>query len=196
MYNPHWPQLEAPIDLPTRSDILNEPATFAELRSILDQRGPVVYSWQSRENSPDVLRYDGIRALCLRRSARFSKTLGLSHIEPIPALQFLGMVNDAVKRGIISDSVAVELGGSYANFQGRRASDGVAIYIGVQAGFTIYKNDVDMALAQASAMEQVLRYDGPPEKTGIALPVVAGGQLFRDSYGMDEPLGKVIFVQI
>lgn len=196
MPNPHWPQLEAPLGVPTRSAILNEPTTFAELRSILDQRGPVVYEWKSRENSPDVLRYDGIRSLCLRRSERFSKVLGLSHIEPIPILDLFGMANDAVKRGIIKGNLASYLSGGYVNFRGRRAADGVAVYISVQANFTIYENDVKMAQIQASVMEQVLRYDGPPEATGIAVPVVAGGQLFRDSFGMDEPLYGVIFVQI
>ena len=144
----------------------------------------------------DHVKFDGVTALCERRSDLFAKALDLSHIEPLSSSEMLKIVDDAVKRGFISDSMAVDLMGCSARFFGFRASDDIPVYVLVKADFVIGKFHVKLVSHQVSGMEKILRAKGTPEQTGIALPVVAGGQLYRDRYGLTEPLWNTTFVQI
>ena len=92
--------------------------------------------------------------------------------------------------------MAVDLCGASAYFCGRRAEDGLSVYMAVQADFIIRKIHVKQASAKARWWEEILRYDGAPEETGIAIPVVAGERLYTDSYGRSEPLHGVNYVHI
>jgi hypothetical protein len=66
----------------------------------------------------------------------------------------------------------------------------------VQADFVIRKTHVKQALSKARWWEEILRHDGAPEETGLAIPVVAGERLYTDSYGMTEPLYGACYVRI
>lgn len=177
-------------------DITTKPTTFAELKIAVDNRGLIYDPLFGKLMDVDHVQYDGIRALCKRRSDVFANALDLSSIEPLSSWEMLMVVNDAVERGFISDSMAVDLMGCSATFFGRRASDGIPVHVLVKADFVIGKFHVKLVSHQASWMEKILRAKGPPEQTGIALPVVAGGQLYTDRDGFIEPLWEVTFVQI
>ena len=174
----------------------SDPMTFAELHTALKTSGPVYDPLLGKIMDPAHVRYDAVTALCNRRLDLFADALRLNHIETIPWLEQLSFVNDAVHRGIISDSTAVDLTGASAYFYGVRAEDGAPVYILAEADFIIRKAHVKMAISKASGMEIILRAKGPPEQSGIALPVVAGGQLYTDRDGFTEPLWKATFVQI
>ena len=177
---------------------VNEPTpmTFAELRTALATAGPVYDPLDGGIMDPDHVRYDRVRELCEHRSDLFAKTLALDYIEPISSWEMLRITNDAVERGFISGSMSVDLMGTTARFYGRRALDGIPVYVLVQADFVIRKSHVKLVSHQASWMRTILRAKGPPDRTGIALPVVAGGQLYTDKYGLIEPLYETTFVQI
>jgi hypothetical protein len=173
-----------------------EPMTFAELRTALDTAGPVYDPLLGKVMDPDHVRFDRVRELCERRSELFANALDLSHIEPLSSWEMLRITNDAVERGFISGSMSVDLMGCNARFYGRRVSDGMLVHVLVQADFIIRKSHVKLVSHQASWMQTILRGKGPPEQTGIALPVVAGGQLYADRNGLTEPLWDTTFVQI
>lgn len=177
------------------SDITTKPTTFAELRAALDNRGPIYDPLFGKLMDADHVKYDGIQALCERRSERFAWVLGLSDIEPLRYFENLRLVDEGVACGIISNGTAVDLMAGSARFRGRRASDGISVYARVEADFTICKAHVKRVRSQAGALETLLRHLGPPEKTGIAVPVLAGHQLYKDSYGMTEPLYGTTLVQ-
>ncbi len=173
-----------------------EPMTFAELRAVLATAGPVYDQLYGGIMDPDHVRYDRVRELCERRSELFANALDLSHIEPLSSWDMSVITNDAVERGVISGSMYVDLMGCSARFYGRRASDAILVYVLVRADFVIRKSHVKIASHQASWMRTILRAKGPPEQTGIVLPVVAGSQLYTDQYGHTEPLWDTTFVQI
>ena len=177
------------------SDITTKPTTFAELRAALDNQGIIYDPLFGKLMDADHVKYDGIQALCERRSGLFAAVLGLSDIEPLGYFENSRLVNEGVDLGVISDSTAVDLMGSSARFRGHRASNGIPVYVRVEADFTIRKAHVKRVQSQAGALETLLRHLGPPEKTGIAVPVLAGHQLYKDSYGMTEPLYGTTFVQ-
>lgn len=181
---------------PTNPAGESEPMTFAELRTALETTGPVYDPFLGKTMDPDHVRFNRIRELCERRSELFANELDLSHIEPLSSSEMLKIANDAVERGVISDSMSVDLMGCNARFYGRRASDGILVYVLVRADFTIRKSRVKIASHQASWMRTILRAKGPPEQAGISLPVVAGSQLYTDQYGLTEPLWDTTFVQI
>ncbi len=177
------------------SDITTKPTTFAELRVALDNRGPIYDPLFGKLMDADHVKYDGIQALCERRANLFATILGLSDIEPLSYLENSRTINKGVDCGAISDSTAVDLMGGSARFHGHRASDGLSIYVRVEADFTIRKAHVKRVRSQARALETLLRHLGSPEKIGIAVPVLAGQQLYKDSYGIAEPLYGTTFVQ-
>ena len=177
------------------SDITTKPATFAELRAALDNRGPIYDPLFGKSMDPDHVKYDGVKALCERRSELFAEALNLRDIERVSYCENLRIVNAGVACGAITDSTAVDLMGGSARFHGRRTSDGILVYVRVEADFTIRKAHVKRVLSQARALETLLRHLGPPEQTGIAVPILAGHELYRDSYGMTEPLYGTTFVQ-
>ena len=178
------------------SDITTKPTTFAELRAALDNRGTICDPLSGQLMDADHVKYDGIKALCERRSELFALVLGLSDIEPLEYFENSRLVDEGVACGVISNSTAVDLMAGSARFRGRRASDGIPVYVRVEADFTIRKAHVKRVRSQAGALETLLRHFGPPEKTGIAVPVLAGHQLYTDRYGLAEPLWDTIFVQI
>ena len=180
---------------PTPPADLPEPMTFAELRAMLETAGPVYDPFMGRMMDPDHVRFDRIRELCERRSDLFAKALDLSFVEPLGYLELLRLVNDGVDCGVISNSTAVDLMAGSARFRGCRNYDGIVVYVRVEADFIIRKAHVKRALSQAGAMNGLLRHLGPPEATGIAVPVLAGHQLYKDPYGMTEPLYGTTFVQ-
>ena len=180
----------------TLSDITTKPMTCAELKTALDNRGPIYDPFFGRWMDVDHVKFDGFQALCERRSDLFAKALDLSHVETLPSSKMLKIVNDAVECGVISDSAAVDLMGCSATFCGIRASDRIPVYVLVRADFVIRKSHVKLVSHQAGWMQKILRAKGTPEQTGIALPVVAGGQLYTDRYGFPEPLWETTFVPI
>lgn len=180
----------------TLSDITTKPMTCAELKAALDNRGHIYDPFFGRWMDVDRLQFDGFRALCERRSELFAKALDLSHIETLPWSKMLRIVNDAVERGFIFGSMAVDLMGCSATFSGVRASDGIPVYVLVRADFVIRKSHVKLVSHQAGWMQEILRAKGTPEQTGIALSVVAGGQLYTDRHGFPEPLWETTFVPI
>ena len=180
----------------TLSDITTKPATAAELKVALDNRGPIYDPLFGKLMDVDHVKFDGLKSLCERRSELFAKALDLSHIEPLSSWAMSKIANAAVERGFISGSMAVDLMGCSARFYGRRAADGIPVYVLVKADFIIRKSHVKLASHQASWMRTILRAQGPPEETGIALAVVAGSQLYADRYGYTEPLWDTTFVQI
>ena len=157
-----------------------EPMTFAELRTALETVSPVYDPLRGRMMDPDHVRFDRIRELCERRSELFANALDLSHIQPLSSWEMLTMADDAVESGFITGSMFVDLMGCNARFYGRRAEDDIPVYLIVQASFEVKRGDVKRASAQAETLETILRHDGPPEETGIALPVVAGTRLRTD----------------
>ncbi len=177
------------------SDITTKPTTFAELKMALDNRGPIYDPLFENLMDADHVKFDGIKALCERRSELFALVLGLSDIEPLEYFENSRLVDEGVDCGVISNSTAVDLMAGSARFRGRRASDGILVYVRLEADFTIRKAHVKRVRSQAGALETLLRYLGPPEKIGIAIPVLAGHQLYKDSYGMTEPLYGTTFVQ-
>lgn len=181
---------------PTNSDNEPEPMTFAELRAALETAAPVYDSFLGKTMDPDHVRFHRIRELCERRSDLFAEALDLSLIEPLGYFELLRMVNEGVDCGAISDSTAVDLMAGSARFRGCRHYDGSVVYVRVEADFTICKAHVKRALSQADAMNALLRRFGPLEMTGIAVPVLAGHQLYKDSYGMAEPLYGTTFIQL
>ena len=178
------------------SDITTKPTTFAELKMALDNRGPIYDPLFENLMDADHVKFDGIKALCERRSELFALVLGLSDIEPLEYFENSRLVDEGVDCGVISNSTAVDLMAGSARFRGRRASDGIPVYVRVEADFTIRKAHVKRVRSHAGALETLLRYLGPPERTGIAIPVLAGHQLYTDRYGLAEPLWDTIFVQI
>ena len=177
------------------SDITTKPATFAELRVALDNRGPIYDPLFGKFMDPDHVKYDGVKALCERRSELFAAVLDLSDIEPLGYFGNSRIINEGVACGAISSSTAVDLMAGSARFRGHRASDGIPVYVLVEADFTIRKAHVKRVLSRADALKSLLRHGGPPEKTGIALPVLAGHELYKDSHGVTEPLYGTTFVQ-
>lgn len=173
-----------------------EPMTFVELRTALANADPVYDPLHGVMMDSDHVRYDRVTELCQRRSDLFASTLNLGHIEAIPYMEMLTIVNNAANQGTISNSMAVDLCGASAYFCGRRAEDGLSVYMAVQADFIIRKIHVKQASAKARWWEEILRHDGAPEETGIAIPVVAGERLYTDSYGCSEPLLGVNYVHI
>jgi hypothetical protein len=101
---------------PTNSADETDPMTFAELRIFIDEAGPtydpILGNWIPRDH----VQLDGITALCQRRSDLFASALNLSHIDAIPYMEMLTIVNNAADRGIISNSMAVDLYGASAYF--------------------------------------------------------------------------------
>lgn len=172
-----------------------EPMTFAELRTALETVGPVYDPLRGGMMDPDHVRFDRIRELCERRSDLFVAALDLSDIEPLGYSENLSIVNEGLDCGVITGSTAVDLMAGSARFRGHRVSDGVPVYVRVEADFIIGKAHVKRVQSQAGALETLLRHLGPPEKTGIAVPVLAGHELYKDSHGMTEPLYGTAFVQ-
>ena len=137
-------------------------------------------SWNYTSNDVSTLKGWGMEFLCERRPGAFAKALNLSSIEIFPASEMFHIAIDAAQRGIISGSLASDLHSGDVYFYGRRAEDDLPVYLIVQASFEVNRGDVKRASAQAETLETVLRHDGPPERTGIALPVVAGTRLRTD----------------
>ena len=131
-------------------------------------------------NDVSTLKGWGMEFLCERRPGHFAEALKLNSIELFPREKMFTIAIDAAQRGIISGSSANDLHSGDVYFYGRRAEDNVPVYLIVQASFEVKRGDVKRASAQAETLETILRHDGPPEETGIALPVVAGTRLRTD----------------
>ena len=131
-------------------------------------------------NDVSTLKGWGMEFLCERRPGDFADALKLNSIELFPREKMFTMAIDAAQRGIISGSSANDLHSGDVYFYGRRAEDDIPVYLIVQASFEVKRGDVKRASAQAETLETILRHDGPPEETGIALPVVAGTRLRTD----------------
>ena len=131
-------------------------------------------------NDVSTLKGWGMEFLCERRPGDFANALKLNSIELFPREKMFTMAIDAAQRGIISGSSANDLHSGDVYFYGRRAEDDMPVYLIVQASFEVKRGDVKRASAQAETMETILRHDGPPEETGIVLPVVAGTRLRTD----------------
>ena len=131
-------------------------------------------------NDVSTLKGWGMEFLCERRPGDFANALKLNSIELFPREKMFTMAIDAAQRGIISGSSANDLHSGDVYFYGRRAEDDILVYLIVQASFEVKRGDVKRASAQAETLETILRHDGPPEETGIALPVVAGTRLRTD----------------
>ena len=131
-------------------------------------------------NDVSTLKGWGMEFLCERRPGDFANALKLNSIELFPREKMFTMAIDAAQRGIISGGSANDLHSGDVYFYGRRAEDGMPVYLIVQASFEVRRGDVKRASAQAETLETILRHDGPPEETGIALPVVAGTRLRTD----------------
>jgi hypothetical protein len=140
----------------------------------------------------------GMEFLCERRPGAFAKALNLSRIELLPAAEIFHIAIDAAQRRIVSGSLANDLHSGDVYFYGRRAADDLPVYLIVQASFEVSRGDVKRASAQAETLETILRHDGPPEETGIALPVVAGTRLRTDpdSGAVTTSLWDCTYVQI
>ena len=131
-------------------------------------------------NDVSTLKGWGMEFLCERRPGDFANALKLNSIELFPREKMFTMAIDAAQRGIISGSSANDLHSGDVYFYGRRAEDDMPVYLIVQVSFEVKRGDVKRASAQAETLETILRHDGPPEETGIALPVVAGTRLRTD----------------
>ena len=131
-------------------------------------------------NDVSTLKGWGMEFLCERRPGLFAEALKLNSIELFPREKMLTMAINAAQRGIISGSSANDLHSGDVYFYGRRAEDNIPVYLIVQASFEVKRGDVKRASAQAETLETILRHDGPPEETGMALPVVAGTRLRTD----------------
>jgi len=131
-------------------------------------------------NDVSTLKGWGMEFLCERRPGHFAEALKLNSIELFPREKMLTMAIDAAQRGIISGSSANDLHSGDVYFYGRREEDDIPVYLIVQASFEVKRGDVKRASAQAETLETILRHDGPPEETGIAVPVVAGTRLRTD----------------
>ncbi len=140
----------------------------------------------------------GMEFLCERRPGAFAKALNLSRIELLPPALMFDIAMDAARRRVVSGSLANDLHSGDVYFYGRRAEDDIPVYLIVQASFEVSRADVDRASAQAETLETILRHDGPPEETGIALPVVAGTRLRTDpdTGAVMFSLWDVTYVQI
>lgn len=144
--------------------------------SIVELRGGLEYT----SGDVSTLKGWGMEFLCERRPGAFAKALNMSRIELFPRAELFHIAMDAARRGIISGSSANDLHSGDVYFYGRRAEDDIPVYLIVQASFEVSRRDVKRASAQADTLETILRHDGPPEETGIALPVVAGTRLRTD----------------
>ena len=131
-------------------------------------------------NDVSTLKGWGMEFLCERRPGDFANALKLNSIELFSRDRMFTMAINAAQRGIISGSSANDLHSGDVYFYGRRAEDDIPVYLIVQASFEVNRGDVKRASAQAETLETILRHDGPPEETGIALPVVAGTRLRTD----------------
>ncbi|MCY4557327.1 MAG: hypothetical protein OXF79_13310 [Chloroflexi bacterium] len=131
-------------------------------------------------NDVSTLKGWGMEFLCERRPGDFANALKLSSIELFPREKMFTMAIGAAQRGIVSGSSANDLHSGDVYFYGRRAEDDMPVYLIVQASFEVKRGDVKRASAQAETLETILGHDGPPEETGIALPVVAGTRLRTD----------------
>ncbi len=134
--------------------------------------------WTS--NDVSTLKGWGMEFLCERRPGLFADALNLSSIEALSQMDIREMAVAAARRGIIHGSDVADLYSADVFFYGRRAEDDIPVYLIVQASFAVSRRDVKRAAAQAETLETILRHDGPPEETGIALPVVAGTRLRTD----------------
>ena len=132
-------------------------------------------------NDVSTLKGWGMEFLCERRPGDFANALKLNSIELFPREKMFTLAIDAAQRGIISGSSANDLHSGDVYFYGRRAEDDIQVYLIVQASFEVKRGDVKRASAQAETLETILRDDGPPEETGVALPVVAGTRLRTDT---------------
>ena len=144
--------------------------------SVAGLRGALEYT----SGDVSTLKGWGMEFLCERRPGAFAKALNLSRIELLPAAEIFHIAIDAAQRRIVSGSLANDLHSGDVYFYGRRAEDDIPVYLIVQASFEVSRGDVKRASAQAETLETILRHDGPPEETGIALPVVAGTRLRTD----------------
>ena len=161
--------------------------TFAEARQ----------SYEITSNDVSTLKGWGVEFLCERRPGLFADALNLRSIELLPREQMFSMAMDAASRGIISGTEAVDLHSGDVYFYGRRAEDDTPVYLIVQASFAVSKRDVKRASSQADTLDVILRHEGPPEVTGVAIPVVAGTRLGTDPVtGATPSLWDVTFVQI
>ena len=154
-------------------------------------------SYETTSNDVSTLKGWGMEFLCERRPGLFADALNLSSIELLPREQMFSMAMDAANRGIVSDTEAVDLHSGDVYFYGRRAKDDTPVYLIVQASFAISKRDVKRASSQADTLDVILRHEGPPEASGVAIPVVAGTRLGTDPVtGAPPSLWDVTFVQI
>ena len=139
----------------------------------------------------------GLEFLCERRPGDFARALNLSSIEIFPREKMSTMAMDAARRGIIHGSEAIDLDSGDVYFYGRRAEDDTPVYLIVQVSFAVSKRDVKRASSQADTLDVILRHEGPPEVTGVAIPVVAGTRLGVDPVtGSTPSLWDVTFVEI
>ena len=154
-------------------------------------------SYETTSNDVSTLKGWGVEFLCERRPGLFADVLNLRGIELLPREQMFSMAMDAARRGIVSGSEAIDLHSGDVYFYGRRAEDDTPVYLIVQASFAVSKRDVKRASSQADTLDVILRHEGPPEVTGIAIPVVAGTRLGTDPVtGATPSLWDVTFVQI
>jgi hypothetical protein len=162
--------------------------------SVAGLRGALEYTF----GDVSTLKGWGMEFLCERRPGAFAKALNLSRIELLPAAEIFHIAIDAAQRRIVSGSLANDLHSGDVYFYGRRAADDLPVYLIVQASFEVSRGDVKRASAQAETLETILRHDGPPEETGIALPVVAGTRLRTDpdSGAVTTSLWDCTYVQI
>ena len=148
-------------------------------------------------NDVSTLKGWGMEFLCERRPGLFADALNLRSIELLPREQMFSMAMDAASHGIVSGSEAVDLHSGDVYFYGRRAEDDTPVYLIVQASFAVSKRDVKRAASQADTLDAILRHEGPPEITGVAIPVVAGTRLATDPVtGASMSLWDVTYVEI
>ena len=154
-------------------------------------------SYETTSNDVSTLKGWGMEFLCERRPGLFADALNLRSIELLPREQMFSMAMDAASRGIVSGTEAVDLHSGDVYFYGRRAEDDTPVYLIVQASYAVSKRDIKRASSQADALDVILRHEGPPEVTGVAIPVVAGTRLGTDPVtGATPSLWDVTFVQI
>ena len=154
-------------------------------------------SYETTSNDVSTLKGWGLEFLCERRPGLFADALNLRSIELLPREQMFSMAMDAARRGIVSGSEANDLHSGDVYFYGRRAEDDTPVYLIVQASFAVSKRDVKRASSQADTLDVILRHEGPPEVTGVAIPVVAGTRLGTDPVtGAMPSLWDVTFVRI
>lgn len=179
-------------------DAYPPPNTFAELEALINRLSrPFRPIPGHPEIDRDALLFEGVRRLCERRANLFARILNLCDIKLLDYWALLRIANYGVAHGVINDSSAVDIMGSSAHFYGHQAATGIPVHIPVRANFIVPRLQIKLADRYAYPLEQILRYDGTPEETGIVMPVVAGDRLYRAGLGVsDVEYWKVTYIRI